>query len=128
MEKNGFNTALPVLHVFDVIKVNDELVEIQGFPHQTRGILWENSHDDRGIFLAYDNDIIYSFIYSKHTMKGTADFSAGHVKECPTMHNFQTPRHILSTVASKSLSGVFGNSGQKLHCGNAANHRHCLCC
>lgn len=51
-------------------QVNDELVEIQEFPNQVKGILWENSHDDKGIFIAYDNDIIYSYIYSKHTMKG----------------------------------------------------------
>lgn len=50
--------------------VNDELVEVQGFPNQCRGILWENSQDDKGIFIAYDSDMIYSFIYSKHTMKG----------------------------------------------------------
>lgn len=65
---------LPSLGIH-IVQVNDELVEIQEFPHQARGILWENSHDDRGIFLAYDNEIIYSFIYSKHTMKGLFDLS-----------------------------------------------------
>lgn len=53
-------------------QVNDELVAVQDFPNLSRGCLWENSQSDKGIFVAYDNDTIYSYIYSKHTMQGQA--------------------------------------------------------
>lgn len=51
-------------------QVNDELVEIEEFPNLINGVLWENSSSDRGIFIAYDSTTIYTYKYSRHTMKG----------------------------------------------------------
>ncbi|XP_067949190.1 WD repeat-containing protein 19-like isoform X2 [Watersipora subatra] len=60
--------------------VNDELVVVEEFPNQSRGCLWENSANDRGIFITYDSDAIYSYVYSKHSMKGNDCTLAGKTK------------------------------------------------
>ncbi|KAJ8298131.1 hypothetical protein KUTeg_024662 [Tegillarca granosa] len=56
--------------------VNDQLLEIPEFSTMIKGILWEYWSLDKGVFIAYDDDKIYTYIYSRESVQGpTVEFA-----------------------------------------------------
>ncbi|KAI0219650.1 WD repeat-containing protein 19 [Lamellibrachia satsuma] len=51
--------------------VNDNIVEIPDFSPIVKGVLWENFAMDEGVFVAYDEEKIYSYIYNRETVNGS---------------------------------------------------------
>ena len=35
-----------------------------------KGVLWENWPYDKGVFVAYDDDKLYTYMYSRETVRG----------------------------------------------------------
>uniref|UniRef100_S4RCS6 WD repeat-containing protein 19 n=1 Tax=Petromyzon marinus TaxID=7757 RepID=S4RCS6_PETMA len=60
--------------------VNDSLFEIPNLSPTIKGILWENFPLDRGVFVAYDDDKIYTYAYHKDTIAGSKVILAGGTK------------------------------------------------
>ncbi|XP_033108550.1 WD repeat-containing protein 19-like isoform X2 [Anneissia japonica] len=60
--------------------VNDNTLEIPGFSATVEGVLWENWPYDKGVFIAYDDDNIYTYVYSRETIKGPQVTLAGTTK------------------------------------------------
>ncbi|XP_071786835.1 WD repeat-containing protein 19-like isoform X1 [Asterias amurensis] len=50
--------------------VNDQILEIPDFSPTVKGVLWENWPYDKGVFVAYDDDKLYTYMYSRETVRG----------------------------------------------------------
>ncbi|KAJ3615317.1 hypothetical protein NHX12_018885 [Muraenolepis orangiensis] len=48
----------------------DSCIELPSFPHTITGELWENWQGDRGVFVAYDDDKVYTYAMHKNTIYG----------------------------------------------------------
>lgn len=55
-----------------LLKVNDSVYEIPNFPTTVRSILWEHFTMDKGVFIAYDDDKVYTYVFHKGTIQGNA--------------------------------------------------------
>ncbi|XP_029905954.1 WD repeat-containing protein 19 [Myripristis murdjan] len=51
--------------------VTDSCYELPNFSPNVTGVLWENWASDRGVFVAYDDDKIYTYALHKTTIYGT---------------------------------------------------------
>ncbi|KAJ6655392.1 hypothetical protein lerEdw1_005450 [Lerista edwardsae] len=60
--------------------VNDVAFEIPNFQPTIKGILWENWPLDKGVFVAYDDDKIYTYVFHKDTIQGSRVIMAGGTK------------------------------------------------
>ncbi|XP_070553702.1 WD repeat-containing protein 19-like isoform X2 [Ptychodera flava] len=60
--------------------VNDATLDIPNFSPTVKGILWENWPLDRGIFVAFDDDKVYTYVYCKETVGGPKVMLAGTTK------------------------------------------------
>uniref|UniRef100_A0A6I8R870 WD repeat-containing protein 19 n=1 Tax=Xenopus tropicalis TaxID=8364 RepID=A0A6I8R870_XENTR len=60
--------------------LNDNLYEIPNFSPTIKGILWENWRMDRGVFVAYDDDKLYTYVFHKDTIQGSKVILAGGTK------------------------------------------------
>ncbi|XP_074130526.1 WD repeat-containing protein 19 [Sminthopsis crassicaudata] len=60
--------------------VNDISYEIPNFPPTIKGVLWENWPLDKGVFIAYDDDKVYTFVFHKDTIQGSKVILAGGTK------------------------------------------------
>ncbi|XP_066488488.1 WD repeat-containing protein 19 isoform X1 [Tiliqua scincoides] len=60
--------------------VNDVVFEIPNFQPTIKGILWENWPLDKGVFVAYDDDKIYTYVFHKDTIQGSKVILAGGTK------------------------------------------------
>ncbi|KAM8971112.1 WD repeat-containing protein 19 isoform X1 [Sarcophilus harrisii] len=60
--------------------VNDISYEIPNFPPTIKGILWENWPLDKGVFIAYDDDKVYTFVFHKDTIQGSKIILSGGTK------------------------------------------------
>ncbi|KAM8939516.1 WD repeat-containing protein 19 [Pelodytes ibericus] len=60
--------------------MNHNLYEIPNFSPTIKGILWENWLMDKGIFSAYDDDKIYTYVFHKDTIQGSKVILAGGTK------------------------------------------------
>ncbi|XP_077157824.1 WD repeat-containing protein 19 isoform X1 [Paroedura picta] len=60
--------------------VNDGICEIPNFQPTIKGILWENWPMDKGVFVAYDDDKIYTYVFHKDTIQGSKVILAGGTK------------------------------------------------
>lgn len=65
--------------------------ELPNFSPTITGVLWDNWHADRGVFVAYDDDKVYTYALHKTTVYGGDD----------------TPKHKAIAV---SRSGVFNTT------------------
>ncbi|XP_064367345.1 WD repeat-containing protein 19 isoform X1 [Dromaius novaehollandiae] len=65
--------------------VNDRLYEIPNFSPTTKGILWENWPMDKGVFAAYDDDKVYTYVFHKDAIQGSKIILAGGT-EVPFCH------------------------------------------
>lgn len=50
--------------------VNDQVIEIPQFSSTTKGALWENWTGDKGVFITYDEEKIYTYLYCRESTKG----------------------------------------------------------
>ncbi|KAK7929442.1 hypothetical protein WMY93_005837 [Mugilogobius chulae] len=48
----------------------DSCIELHNFSPTITGVLWENWHADRGVFVAYDDDKVYTYALHKTTIYG----------------------------------------------------------
>ncbi|KAL3878608.1 hypothetical protein ACJMK2_030942 [Sinanodonta woodiana] len=103
--------------------VNDLLVEIPNFSTTVKGVLWEMWALDRGVFIAYDEEKITTYVYSKESVKGPHVVSAGTTKlpygQIPVMlHNgevtLQTQSGRLASIPLETHSYLFIESIDKL--------------
>ncbi|XP_070253925.1 WD repeat-containing protein 19 [Myotis yumanensis] len=51
--------------------VNDATYEIPDFPPTIKGVLWENWPLDKGVFIAYDDDKAYTYVFHRNTIQGS---------------------------------------------------------
>lgn len=47
------------------------MYEIPNFAPTIKGVLWENWPTDKGVFAAYDDDKVYTYVFHKDTIQGT---------------------------------------------------------
>ncbi|XP_075715308.1 WD repeat-containing protein 19 [Rhinoderma darwinii] len=59
---------------------NDNLYEIPNFSPTIKGILWENWAMDKGVFCAFDDDKVFTYVYHKDTIQGSKVILAGGTK------------------------------------------------
>lgn len=50
--------------------VNDEQVSVPNFSAKTSGIIWEQWQLDKGIFMSWDDELIYTYLYSRESISG----------------------------------------------------------
>uniref|UniRef100_H0X6K1 WD repeat domain 19 n=1 Tax=Otolemur garnettii TaxID=30611 RepID=H0X6K1_OTOGA len=60
--------------------VNDATYEIPDFSPTIKGVLWENWPMDKGVFIAYDDDKVYTYVFHKDTIQGSKVILAGGTK------------------------------------------------
>ncbi|KAI1887644.1 hypothetical protein AGOR_G00192430 [Albula goreensis] len=60
--------------------VNDSVYEIPNLAPTVKGILWENWPMDKGVFIAYDDDKVYTYVFHKDTIQGSKIILAGGTK------------------------------------------------
>ncbi|XP_045406491.1 WD repeat-containing protein 19 isoform X1 [Lemur catta] len=60
--------------------VNDATYEIPDFSPTIKGVLWENWPMDKGVFVAYDDDKVYTYVFHKDTIQGSKVILAGGTK------------------------------------------------
>ncbi|KAJ8410983.1 hypothetical protein AAFF_G00180180 [Aldrovandia affinis] len=60
--------------------VNDSVYEIPNFAPNVKGVLWENWAMDKGVFVAYDDDKVYTYVFHKDTIQGSKIILAGGTK------------------------------------------------
>uniref|UniRef100_A0A8B9N9U1 WD repeat-containing protein 19 n=1 Tax=Accipiter nisus TaxID=211598 RepID=A0A8B9N9U1_9AVES len=65
--------------------VNDRLYEIPNFSPTIKGILWENWPMDKGVFVAFDDDKVYTYVFHKDAIQGSKIILAGGT-EVPFSH------------------------------------------
>ncbi|NXN95131.1 WDR19 protein, partial [Rhinopomastus cyanomelas] len=65
--------------------VNDRLYEIPSFSPTIKGVLWENWPMDRGVFVAFDDDKVYTYVFHKDAIQGSKIILAGGT-EVPFSH------------------------------------------
>lgn len=54
-------------------QATDSCFELPNFSPTITGVLWDNWHADRGVFVAYDDDKVYTYALHKTTVYGTDD-------------------------------------------------------
>ncbi|XP_067993676.1 WD repeat-containing protein 19 isoform X2 [Melanerpes formicivorus] len=64
---------------------NDRLYEIPNFSPTIKGILWENWPMDKGVFVAFDDDKVYTYVFHKDAIQGSKIILAGGT-EVPFSH------------------------------------------
>ncbi|XP_074178543.1 WD repeat-containing protein 19 isoform X6 [Rhinolophus sinicus] len=60
--------------------VNGTTYEIPDFSPTIKGVLWENWPMDKGVFVAYDDDKVYTYVFHKGTIQGSKVILAGGTK------------------------------------------------
>ncbi|NXW63068.1 WDR19 protein, partial [Eurystomus gularis] len=65
--------------------VNDRFFEIPNFSPTIKGILWENWPMDKGVFIAFDDDKVYTYVFHKDAIQGSKVILAGGT-EVPFSH------------------------------------------
>ncbi|XP_065554920.1 WD repeat-containing protein 19 isoform X2 [Lathamus discolor] len=65
--------------------VNDRLYEIPDFSPTIKGILWEHWPMDKGVFVAFDDDKAYTYVFYKDAIQGSKIILAGGT-EVPFSH------------------------------------------
>ncbi|NXK78082.1 WDR19 protein, partial [Amazona guildingii] len=65
--------------------VNDRLYEIPDFSPTIKGILWEHWPMDKGVFVAFDDDKAYTYVFYKDAIEGSKIIFAGST-EVPFSH------------------------------------------
>ncbi|MGH0157160.1 UNVERIFIED_CONTAM: hypothetical protein FKN15_033128 [Acipenser sinensis] len=126
MNNRAWFYALGENGMYKLKLVNDSLYEVPNFSPTIKGILWENWPVDKGVFIAYDDDKVYTYVFHKDTIQGSKVILAGGTKlpyshkplllyngelTCQTLSG-KTNNIILSTHSFMSSVKDSGNSDQ----------------
>ena len=60
--------------------LNDRLIELPQFSSKSRAILWETSTSNNQVFVAYDDELIYTYVYHSESIRGPHCQIAGRTK------------------------------------------------
>ncbi|XP_075423964.1 WD repeat-containing protein 19 isoform X2 [Ascaphus truei] len=102
--------------------LNDNEYDIPNFSPTIKGILWDNWPMDKGVFCAYDDDKVYTYVFHKDTIQGSKVILAGGTKlpfshKPILLHNgdltCQTQSGKLSNIylSTHSFHGNVGDAG-----------------
>ncbi|BFZ14509.1 hypothetical protein BsWGS_17548 [Bradybaena similaris] len=98
---------------------DDAVITVGDFSATTDGVLWENWLPDKTVFMAYDMEKMYTFIYCQDSVKGSQVVFAGASRlpygQIPVLlYNgevtLQTPSGKLATLLLATHSHVFSDS------------------
>ncbi|KAF4019848.1 hypothetical protein G4228_011396, partial [Cervus hanglu yarkandensis] len=93
--------------------VNDATYEIPDFSPTIKGVLWENWPMDKGVFIAYDDDKVYTYVFHKDTIQGSKVILAGSTK-VPFSHK---PLLLYNgELTCQTQSGKINNIYLSTHC------------
>uniref|UniRef100_A0A8L0DNG0 WD repeat-containing protein 19 n=1 Tax=Oncorhynchus mykiss TaxID=8022 RepID=A0A8L0DNG0_ONCMY len=67
-------------HPVGIKKVNDSHVEIPSFSPTITGVLWETWPSDKGVFVSFDDDKVYTYAMHKNTIYGPRVVFVGSTK------------------------------------------------
>ncbi|XP_022086384.1 WD repeat-containing protein 19-like [Acanthaster planci] len=76
--------------------VNDQILEIPDFSPTVKGVLWENWPYDKGVFVAYDEDKLYTYLYSRETLKEA-------IEKCIKLKRFKEAWMLCQLANNKDL-------------------------
>lgn len=96
-----------------ILQVNDATYEIPDFSPTIKGVLWENWPMDKGVFIAYDDDKVYTYVFHKDTIQGTYFF----VHLLINLHCDEIKKYFSDVCAKYQLSALqylFYNIGSKV--------------
>ncbi|KAK6976293.1 WD repeat-containing protein 19 [Biomphalaria glabrata] len=98
------------------VAADDTVTKIPEFSSTVHGVLWENWPPDKGVFISYDNDRMYTYVYSPDSFKGSQVLYVGATKlpygQIPVLlYNgevtLQTPSGKLATLLLATHAHVF---------------------
>lgn len=55
--------------------VNSNIVKIPDMSPNTKGIVWEAFEPEKWVFVAFDGDSVFTYIYSKYTVEGNLELT-----------------------------------------------------
>lgn len=61
--------------------MNSTIVKISEFPTTISGVVWEMYEPEKFVFIGYDGENIYTFVYSKYTVNGSVCQKAGSMRQ-----------------------------------------------
>ncbi|CAL1537974.1 unnamed protein product [Lymnaea stagnalis] len=105
------------------ISADDTVRHIPDFSPTVQGVLWENWPLDKGVFIAYDNEKMYTYVYCQDSVKGSQVTFAGASKlpygQIPILlYNgdvtLQTPSGKLATLLLATHGHVFNENPTEL--------------
>lgn len=96
---NFILTSLKVIIVCVCVSVSVQATqncffELPNFSPTITGVLWDNWHADRGVFIAYDDDKVYTYALHKTTIYGREMHTRVHTQLVITDPNTFTSLHI----------------------------------
>ncbi|XP_076446829.1 WD repeat-containing protein 19-like isoform X2 [Babylonia areolata] len=103
--------------------VMDTVVDIPDFSPTVQGVLWEHWPLDKGVFIAYDQEKIYTYVYCRESIKGSQVVYAGHSRlpygQVPVLLyngevSLQTQNGRLSSVLLDTHTHIFNENPQDL--------------
>lgn len=53
--------------------MNESVFEIPDFSPAIKGVLWENWISNKGVFVAYEEDKVYTYAFHKDTIQGKSN-------------------------------------------------------
>lgn len=98
-----------------LLQATESCFELPNFSPTITGVLWDNWHADRGVFVAYDDDKVYTYALHKTTIYGRG-MAPHHGAVIRRLH--QCPHAFKSTTGDifKCISSL---------CDSAQAHRWC---
>ncbi|XP_046339799.1 WD repeat-containing protein 19-like isoform X2 [Haliotis rufescens] len=103
--------------------VNDTVIDIPNFSASIKGVLWENWQLDKSVFVAYDSEKLYTYVYCRESVTGSQVLYVGETRlpygQIPIMlHNgeitLQTQSGKLGNLQLNTHSHVFHENPQDL--------------
>lgn len=61
--------------------INGVMIKIPNMPAIVTGIVWETYQPEKWIFVAYNGESLYTYVYSKHTVEGASCVLVGQMKQ-----------------------------------------------
>ncbi|XP_076468006.1 WD repeat-containing protein 19-like [Babylonia areolata] len=89
--------------------VSDTVVSIPNFSPTTQGVVWEQWAEDKGVFIAYDQEKIYSYVYCREAITSSKAVMLAGLSRRPygqvpiLMYNGEVTLHTLSGQVSTTL-------------------------
>ncbi|XP_030643578.1 WD repeat-containing protein 19 [Chanos chanos] len=103
--------------------VNDSVFEIPNLSSTITGVLWENWPSDKGVFVAFDEDKVYTYAFHKDTIQGSKVVLVGGTK-LPFSHKplLLYNGELTCQTQSGKMSSVVLSTHSFLNTGNTQNN------